>query len=97
MPHKSINIPYELLFNKKANYNKFKVFRCQVFFMIPKQFRRKLCYSALSEYYYVMTQTPLLIRFMILLIIKILFLVQWFFEDTYGNISTTFSSSSLIN
>jgi len=43
LPHKGINnkIPYEMLFKQKVNYNNFKVFGCQVFYYIPKQFRKK--------------------------------------------------------
>jgi len=49
MPHKDINnnIIYGLLFNKKFDYNRFKVFGCQVFFLFPKKFRRKLSNSTL--------------------------------------------------
>jgi len=43
LPHKGINnkVPYEVLFNKKVNYSIFRVFGCQVFYYVPKQFRKK--------------------------------------------------------
>jgi len=43
LPHKGIDnkIPYEVLFNKKVDFNKFKVFGCQVFFYVPKHLRKK--------------------------------------------------------
>ena len=39
IPHKSINqqVPYELLYNEKVDYNKFKVSGCLVFYYVPKQ------------------------------------------------------------
>eukprot|EP00833_Pecoramyces_ruminatium_P015816 jgi/Orpsp1_1/1189848/evm.model.d7180000074941.1 len=49
IPHKGINnnIPYEMLYNEKVDFDKFKVFGCRVFFYVPKQFRKKLSNSAL--------------------------------------------------
>ena len=44
VPHKGINnkVPYEILTGNKVDYNKFKVFGCQVYYYIPKQFRKKI-------------------------------------------------------
>jgi len=44
IPHNSIDqqVPYELLFNDKVDYNKFKVFGCLAFYYVPKQLRKKL-------------------------------------------------------
>ena len=49
LPHKGINnqVPFEILFNEKVNYNHFKVFGCQVFFYVPKHFRKKFTDSTL--------------------------------------------------
>ena len=46
LPHRGINnkIPYEILYEneiKKVDYNKLKVFGCQVFFYALKQYRKK--------------------------------------------------------
>jgi len=43
LPYKGINnkIPYEVLFNKKIDFNKLEVFGFQVFYYVPKQFKKK--------------------------------------------------------
>jgi len=43
IPHQGNDnkIPYEELNNEKVDYQRFKVFVCQVFFYVPKSFRRK--------------------------------------------------------
>jgi len=67
IPHKGINnnIPYELLYNEKVDFNRFRVFGCQVFFYVPKSFRKKLSNSALWYFLSDMTRTLPLIGFMI--------------------------------
>jgi len=37
IPHKGNNnkVPFEVLFDKKVNYNKFKVFGCKCFYYVP--------------------------------------------------------------
>jgi len=49
LPHKGINdqVPFELLYNEKVDYNHLKVFGCQVFFYVPKHFRKKFTDSTL--------------------------------------------------
>ena len=48
IPHKFNNkTPYELLYNKKVDFNHFKVFGCKCYFFIPKQFRTKFKGSSL--------------------------------------------------
>jgi len=49
IPHKGNNnkVPFEVLFDKKVNYNKFKVFGCKCFYYVPKQFRKKFYNSTL--------------------------------------------------
>ena len=43
LPHKGNNkqVPYELLYGQPVDYNKLKVFGCQVYYYIPKQLRKK--------------------------------------------------------
>jgi len=43
LPHNGNNnkVPFEELYQEKVDYEKFRVFGCQVYFYIPKQFRRK--------------------------------------------------------
>ena len=40
-------MPFEILYNEKVDYNHFKVFGCQVFFYVPKHFRKKFTDSTL--------------------------------------------------
>ena len=49
IPHNDINnsIPYELLYDKKIDFSNFRVFVCNVFFYVQKQFHKKLLNSAL--------------------------------------------------
>ncbi len=49
LPHKGNNnkIPYELLYNNKVDYNKFRVFGCKAYFYIPKQIRKKFSNTTL--------------------------------------------------
>eukprot|EP00833_Pecoramyces_ruminatium_P002325 jgi/Orpsp1_1/1176357/evm.model.c7180000057302.2 len=49
LPHKGINnkIPYELLYNEKVDYNKFRVFGCKAYFYVPKQIRKKFSNTSL--------------------------------------------------
>ena len=45
LPHKDNNniVPFEVLYKKKVDYSKLRVFGCQAFYFIPKQFRDKVC------------------------------------------------------
>jgi len=49
LPHKGNNnkIPYEILYNDKVDYNKFRVFGCLTYFYVPKQFRKKFSNTTL--------------------------------------------------
>ena len=49
LPHKGNNnkIPYEILYNDKVDYNKFRIFGCHVYFFVPKQFRKKFSNTTL--------------------------------------------------
>eukprot|EP00833_Pecoramyces_ruminatium_P015872 jgi/Orpsp1_1/1189904/evm.model.d7180000075388.1 len=51
LPHKGNNnkVPFEVLNNKKVDYSKLRVFGCQAFYFIPKQFRDKFANSTFSE------------------------------------------------
>ena len=50
LPHKGNNnkVPFEVLYNKKVDYSKLRVFGCQAFYFIPKQFRDKFANSTFS-------------------------------------------------
>jgi len=43
LPHAGNNnkVPFEELYNRRVDYDKFRVFGCQAFFYVPKQFRKK--------------------------------------------------------
>jgi len=43
LPHSDNNnkVPFEELYNRRVDYDKFRVFGCQAFFYVPKQFRKK--------------------------------------------------------
>ena len=101
MPHRGIGnkVPYELLYNKKVDYEKFRVFGCQVFFLVPKQFRKKLSNSSLPGIFlgydnnnpsayrvYDITNNKVVISRSVV-----------FFEDTPGNGTAPASTPDLIN
>lgn len=43
IPHSGIEnkVPFELLYNEKVDYSKFKVFGCQAFYLVPKHLHKK--------------------------------------------------------
>ena len=43
LPHADNNnkVPFEELYNRRVDYDEFRVFECQVFIYVPKQFRKK--------------------------------------------------------
>ena len=100
MPHKGIDnkIPYELLYNEQVDYNKFKVFGCQAFFYVPKQFRKKLSNSTLPGIFLGYDNNPTAFKIYDTTNNKIVISRSVvFFEDTPGNGSAPTSSPDLIN
>jgi len=60
IPQKGINnnVPYELLYDEKVDFEKFRVFGCQVFFYVPKQLRNKLTNSTLPGIFHGYDNNP---------------------------------------
>jgi len=81
IPHRGIGnkVPFELLYNKKVDYNIFKVFGCQVFFLVPKQFRKKLLNTSLPGIFIGYDSNPTAYRIYDITNKRLLFLVLLFF------------------
>ena len=79
-PHRGIEnkVPFELLYNKKVDFNRFKVFGCQVFFLVPEQFRKKLQNTSLPGIFIGYNSNPTGYRIYDIKIIRLLFPVRLF-------------------
>jgi len=100
IPHKGINnnIPYELLYNEKVDFNRFRVFGCQVFFYVPKSFRKKLSNSALPGIFIGYDQNPSAYRVYDITNNKVILSRSVvFFEDSPGNCNSPSSIPDFIN
>jgi len=100
MPHRGIdnNVPYELLYNEKVDYSRFRVFGCQVFFLVPKQFRNKLTNTSLPGIFLGYDTNPTAYRIFDITNNKVVISRSVvFFEDIPGNGSAPSSPPDLIN
>ena len=100
IPHKgnNNNIPYELLYNEKVDFKKFKVFGCQVFYYVPKQFRKKLSNSALPGIFIGYDQNPSAYKIHDITNNKVILSRSVvFFEETPGNCNSPSSIPEFIN
>ena len=100
IPHKGINynVPYELLYDEKVDFEKFRVFGCQVFFYVPKQLRNKLTNSALPEIFLGYDNNPSAFRIYDITNNKVVISrAVVFFEDSSGNCDALSSSPDFIN
>jgi len=100
IPHRGIEnkVPFELLYNKKVDYNRFKVFGCQVFFLVPKQFRKKLHNTSLPGIFIGYDSNPTTYRIYDITNNKVVISHSVvFFEDTPGNCSAPSSIPDTIN
>jgi len=100
IPHKGINnnVPYELLYDEKVDFEKFRVFGCQVFFYVPKQLRNKLTNSALPGIFLGYDNNPSAFRIYDITNNKVVISrAVVFFEDSPGNCDAPSSSPDFIN
>ena len=100
IPHRGIgnSTPYELLYDNKVDFSKFRVFGCRVFFYVPKQFRKKLFNSALPGIFIGYDTNPSAYRIYDITNNKVILSRSVvFFEDIPGNCSAPSSPPELLN
>eukprot|EP00833_Pecoramyces_ruminatium_P010680 jgi/Orpsp1_1/1184712/evm.model.c7180000090672.1 len=100
LPHKGNNnkIPFELLFSEKVDYRNLRVFGCRVFFLIPKQFRKKLDNTSLPGIFLGYERHPYNYRIYDTTNNKVIISRSVsFFEDIPGNCPSPSSSPDFIN
>jgi len=101
LPHRGNDnkIPYEILNkNKKVDFNKLKVFGCQVFFYIPKQFRKKYENSTHPGIFIGYDQNPAAYRIYDKINNKVVLArAVEFFEETPGSLNGPSSVPNIIN
>jgi len=100
IPHKGNNnkIPYEVLFNEKMDYSKLRVFGCRVYFLVPKQFRKKLDNTSLPGIFIGYDRNTAAYRIYDTTNNKIVLSRSvYFFEDTPGNCPSPPSFPDFIN